>query len=95
MYVVVRRYTVAGSSEELIRWGKEEFLPIFKGLPGFRGLHVADSGGRAVISISLWDSKIAARRASKMASEWVSKSAIGLAPFPPDILEGDTVVDIP
>jgi hypothetical protein len=55
MYVVVRRYKLAGSSKELLRRAKEEILPTFIGLPGFNGLHVADCGGRAMMSISFWD----------------------------------------
>jgi hypothetical protein len=42
MYVVVRRYTMAGSSKELSRRAKEEFIPIITGLPGFKALHVVD-----------------------------------------------------
>ena len=54
MYVVVRRYTMAGSSKELSRRAKEEFIPIITGLPGFKALHVVDCGGRALLSISFW-----------------------------------------
>jgi heme-degrading monooxygenase HmoA len=94
MYVVVRRYTIAGSSEELFRRAREEFVPIVKGLPGFKAYHIVDCGGGAVMSIGFWESKVAGTRSTEAAREWVSRAAIGLAPFPPDKLEGDTVVDI-
>jgi len=95
MYVVVRKYTIAGSSEELIRRGKEEFVPIIKGLPGFKAFHVVDCGGRGLMSIGFWETKAAATRSTEAAREWISRSALGLAPFPPERLEGDTVLDIP
>ncbi len=94
MYVIVRRYELAGQSEEVVRRAKEEFLPIIQALPGFRGYHVADCGGHALMSVGFWDTKQAARRSTQAAREWIAKSAIGLVPFPPDTLEGDTVIDI-
>jgi heme-degrading monooxygenase HmoA len=94
MYVVVRKYTVAGSTEELMRRGKEEFVPIVMALPGFKAHHAVDCGGRGVMSISFWESKVDAMRSSEAAQEWISRSAVGLLPFPPDKLEGDTVLDI-
>jgi len=94
MYVVVRRYTIAGSSEELLRRAREEIVPVMKALPGFKALHVVDCGGRGLMSIGYWESKVAATRSSKVAREWVSRSAIGLIPFPPDMFEGDAVLDI-
>jgi heme-degrading monooxygenase HmoA len=94
MHVVVRKYTLAGSSEELMRRAEKEILPVIRALPGFRAFHVVDCGGRGMMSIGFWDSKVAATRSSEVAREWVSRSAIGLIPFPPDLLEGDTVLDI-
>jgi heme-degrading monooxygenase HmoA len=94
MHVVVRRYTIAGSSEELIRRAKEEFVPIIKRLPGLKAYHIVDCGGRAIMSIGFWESRVAATRSTEAAREWIAKSAIGLAPFPPDKFEGDTVIDI-
>jgi heme-degrading monooxygenase HmoA len=93
MHVVIRRYTLAGSSEELMRRAREEILPVIKALPGFRAFHVADCGG-SVMSISFWDSKPEATRSTEVAREWVQRSAIGLVPFPPEVVEGDTVLDL-
>jgi heme-degrading monooxygenase HmoA len=94
MYVTVRRYTLAGSSEELLRRIKDEYVPIVTALPGFKAYHVVDCGGREAMSISFWENKAEAVRASEAAREWISKSALGLVPFPPDKLQGDTVLDI-
>ena len=78
MYVTVRRYTLAGSGEELLRRIKEEFVPIVTALPGFKAYHVVDCGGREAMSISFWENKAEAVRASEAAREWISKSALGL-----------------
>ena len=92
--VTVRRYTLAGSGEELLRRIKEEYVPIITALPGFKAYHVVDCGGRETMSISFWENKTEALRASEAARDWISKSAFGLVPFPPERLQGDTVLDI-
>ena len=94
MYVIVRKYELAGKSEEVLRRAREDFLPVIRALPGFISYHVADCGGHSLMSIGFWESKVAARRSSAAAREWIAKTAIGLVPFPPETLEGDTVVDI-
>jgi heme-degrading monooxygenase HmoA len=94
MHVVILRYTVAGNSDEVLRRVKDEFIPIIKNLPGLKAYHLVDCGGLAVMSIGFWESKVAATRSTEAAHQWVSQSAIGLMPFPPDRLEGDTVLDI-
>jgi heme-degrading monooxygenase HmoA len=67
MYVTVRRYTLAGSSDELLRRIKEEYVPIITALPGFKAYHAVDCGGREAMSINFWESKIEAVRASEAA----------------------------
>ena len=94
MYVTVRRYTLAGSGEELLRRIKAEYVPIITALPGFKAYHVVDCGGREAMSISFWEHKLEAVRASETARAWIAKSALGLVPFPPEKLQGDTVLDI-
>jgi heme-degrading monooxygenase HmoA len=94
MYVTVRRYTLAGSGEELVRRIKTEFVPIVTALPGFKAYHVVDCGGREAMSISFWDNKVTAGRGAEAAREWISQSALGLVPFPPERLQGDAVLDI-
>ena len=69
-------------------------MPIIKGLPGFKAFHVVDWGGRGLMFIGFGENKVAATKSSELAREWVLKSALGLATFPPDKLEGDTVLDI-
>jgi heme-degrading monooxygenase HmoA len=76
MYVTVRRYTLAGSGEELVRRIKTEFVPIVTALPGFKAYHVVDCGGREAMSISFWDNKVTAGRGAEAAREWISKSAL-------------------
>ena len=93
MYVTVRRYTLAGSGEELLRRIKAEYVPIITALPGFKAYHVVDCGGREAMSISFWE-PLEAVRASETARAWIAKSALGLVPFPPEELQGDTVLDI-
>ena len=90
MFVTVRRYTLPGSGEELLR----RIRPIITALPDFKAYHVVDCGGRETMSISFWENKTEAVRASEAARDWISKSAFGLVPFRPERLQGDTVLDI-
>jgi hypothetical protein len=94
MYVMIRRYRLAGSSQELFRRIKEGFVPIVRSLPGCKAYHVGDCGGLEAMSISFWETKVAARRSTEEAQKWISRSSLGLIPFPPDKLEGDTVLDL-
>jgi heme-degrading monooxygenase HmoA len=94
MYVMIRRYRLAGSGQELLRRIKEEFVPIVTSMPGFKTYHVVDCGGRETMSIGFWETKADARRSTEEAQKWISRSALGLIPFPPDKLEGDTVLDL-
>jgi hypothetical protein len=68
--------------------------PIITALPDFKAYHVVDCGGRETMSISFWENKTEAVRASEAARDWISKSAFGLVPFRPERLQGDTVLDI-
>ena len=40
------------------------------------------------------ETKVAARQSTEEAQKWISRSALGLIPFPPDKLEGNTVLDL-
>ena len=51
MYVIIRRYRLAGSSEELLRRIRQDFVPILKKLPGFKAYHAVDCGGLESMSI--------------------------------------------
>jgi hypothetical protein len=47
-----------------------------------------------LLSISFREDRVTAVKSTEAARDWVSKSAIGLVPFPPEVLEGDTMIDI-
>jgi len=67
MYVMIRGCRLAGSSHGLLRRIKEEFVPIIISLPGFKAYHVVDCGGREAMSISFWETNVAARRSTEEA----------------------------
>jgi len=94
MFISVRKYRLAGDIEELNRRVRDEFVPILKQLPGFRGYHTFDAGGGTIVSISLFDSREAALASNDRAREWVARSIAHLVPDPPEIMGGETGVDV-
>jgi hypothetical protein len=46
------------------------------------------------MSIGFWESKVDAPISTKEARAWISESTLGVVPFPPDKLDGDSVLNI-
>jgi heme-degrading monooxygenase HmoA len=94
LYVVVRRYRLAGSGSELARRVRSDYLDVVSKLPGFRSFQVVDCGGVESLSISHWDSKADAERSDEVARRWIAQHALGILPFPPERLAGDVVMEL-
>ncbi|MDT7814126.1 MAG: hypothetical protein QOJ42_4042 [Acidobacteriaceae bacterium] len=95
MYVSIRRYKLASdkSFDELNRRVKESFLPILQKLSGLKQYYTVDTGKGEVLSVSLWDSKDSAEKATMEARNWVAQSASDLVPDAPEAIAGVTGVE--
>jgi len=92
VYVIIRRYeTDPKSAGELVRRVREEFMPIIKKVPGFIGYTVIDGGDGTFASISTFQDKSGAEESTRRAAEW-TKTIVGLSQSPPQITEGNIVV---
>ena len=94
MFIVIRKYKLEGSGDELTRRVQEEFVPILRQLPGFKGYHIMDCGGGHVASVSIFESQEAAMASNDRAREWAERSIKHLVPNPPEIIAGETGLDI-
>lgn len=94
MYAMIRRYRLAGSSQELFRRIKEEFVPIVRSLPGCKAYHVVDCGGLEQYRSASGKLRSPRGDQPRKRRSGFPGSSLGLIPFPPDKLEGDTVLDL-
>ncbi len=96
MYVSIRRYSVDPSDvpeiAERVRMG---FLPLLRKIPGFISYQVLDSSDGTVASISVFETKEAARQSDENAKIWVQENLVGLFSGIPDVIAGDLVVREP
>jgi heme-degrading monooxygenase HmoA len=95
MFISIRKYKVEGSMDELNRRVREEFVPIIRQLPGFKGYHLMDCGGGYIASVSMFESKEVALASSDRARDWVARSIKDLIPNPPELMSGETSLDVP
>ena len=97
MFIAIRKYKLEGSEgsrDELTRRVQEEFVPILRQLPGFKGYHLMDCGGGEVASISMFESREAALASNDRAREWAERSIKHLVPNPPEVIAGETGLDV-
>ncbi len=94
MFIAIRKYKLEGSRDELTRLVQEEFVPILRQVPGFKSYHIMDCGDGYVASISMFESREAALASNERAREWAERSIKHLVPNPPEIIAGETGLDI-
>ena len=94
MFITIRKYKLEGSRDELTRRVQEEFVPLLRELPGFKGYHLMDCGGGDVASISIFESREAALTSNDRAREWAERSIKHLVPNPPEVIAGETGLDV-
>lgn len=92
MFISIRRYRGTKDVPELARRVEEEFVPIMKDLPGFKGYYALDAGDGVVASVSVFESKEAALQSNERAAAWVRERLAVFFPEPPEITAGDSLV---
>ncbi len=92
MYVSVRKYTIRGSMDELLKRIGEGFVPILKNAPGFKSYSVVRVRGNDVMTISVFESQAQAKESDGLAAEWVRENVASFADGPPVITFGEMVI---
>jgi hypothetical protein len=94
MFVVIRKYRITGSFDELTRRVEQGLVPILKAAPGFRSYYTFDCGNGTGASISIFETEKAAVTSNEQAVDWVRKNLTEFLPEPPEILVGETGVAV-
>ena len=93
MYVTVRKYAGKGEViDSVVGKVRDEFVPILRRAPGFKGYCIVGSEDRHLLNVSVFDDREGAARANEQAREWVRANLADLLPDPPEIIAGEATL---
>jgi heme-degrading monooxygenase HmoA len=93
MFIAVRKYRVRrGSGAEWTKRVQDSFVPLMRGLKGFRGYYLLDGGPDVVITISMFDSADEALVSNEKAADWVRNNVLEFARGMPEVMVGDVLI---
>jgi hypothetical protein len=97
MFVTMRRYSPKNgainraSLELLRRQMQDEFLPIIRQIPGFRGYYVVNIDDRELITLSLCDTPEGLAESARCAAEYTLRNPLVYELGRPDLTEGQVL----
>jgi hypothetical protein len=88
-YLAIRQYELAPgrTMEELHAAVESGFMPIVKGVPGFREYFLVETD-EGVISISVFDDQAGAEESTARAADWVQQNLADIFAGPPEVTTG-------
>jgi len=93
MFIAIRKYRVRrGSTAEWAQRVRDGFVPLMRGLAGFRGYYLLDGGSDVVITVSMFDNADEALVSNERAADWVRHNVLELARGMPEVMVGDVLV---
>jgi hypothetical protein len=96
MFISIRKYTNVISVNEVQQRVEQEFLPLLKQNPGFRGYYLVDcaspESGNIVTSISLFDSWESALASNDIAKQFIKARLADLLPDPAQAVGGEVIL---
>ena len=97
MFISIRKYHNVTSVDEVRRRVEQEFVPMLKQNPGFKGYYLIDcacpESGNIVTSISMFDNWDAVLASNNSAKQFVKKCLADLLPDPADAVGGEVILD--
>ena len=95
MHTTIRRYEDVNPDKttEIIKRVKEGFVPIIRSSGGFKRYQFLNVGNGVVITISVFETELAARASNKMAANWVNENLSSLLGQPAQISVGEAMID--
>ena len=93
MYVVVRSYSGQGASAlfDVIEKSEQEIKELITGVPGFVS-YAAFRSGDGGATVTVCQDKAGTDESSNRAAAWIKENASDTSVSPPEITEGDTVL---
>jgi len=93
MFIAVRKYQVRrGSAGEWAKRVQDGFVPLMRGMEGFRGYYLALGGQDSLITVSMFDSADQALLSNTRAADWVRNNVLQLARGVPEVMVGDVLI---
>ena len=93
MYVTLRRYAGKGGlMDRLAPPVYDGLVPLLKQAPGFKGYCAFASEDGHVVSVSVFDDRDTATRATDQVRGWVQSNLRVLLPVPPEVLAGEALL---
>src|SRR3954470_7811521 len=92
-YAVVRTYRHLRDFERVARLVEDGLVPILRKVPGFQGYRAIRCGEAAGVSVTLFESKEAARVGQERGAAWVQAHLAELyGDHPPETMSGEVIV---
>lgn len=95
MFISIRKYHEVVSVAEVKKRVMEEFVPMLKRNPGFRGYYLIDcnspESGNIVTAVSMFDSWDAALASNEAAKHFVRERLADMLPRPPEAVGGEVI----
>jgi hypothetical protein len=91
MHVVVRNYRGNAKLMDVIEQNRSEVERLLRGVPGFVAYYLirsADGGA----SISVYQDQAGTQESTRLAGEWIRQNAPEAAGTPPEVTEGETII---
>jgi hypothetical protein len=99
MFISVRKYHNVKSVDEVKRRVEQEFVPLLKENPGFRGYYLIDcaspEAGNILTSVSMFDSWDAALASNDAAKKFTRRRLADMLPEPAQAVGGEVILIAP
>jgi hypothetical protein len=93
MFTIVRRFRLTrGSADEVTRRVRDSFVPLLRGLPGFREYYLLEGGQDVLISIRVFDSADEALASNETAASWIRENVLEFVKGMPEVMAGNVLV---
>ena len=93
MFTIVRKFRLTrGAAEEVARRVRESFVPLLRGLPGFREYYLFEGEPDVLISIRVFDSADEALASNETAADWIRDNVLEFVKGMPEVMAGNVLV---
>ena len=94
MFATIRRYEGVGSIDEIALAAKEQFFPLFEKLPGFVSHTVIDIGDKAVMSLTIFETREQAEAGNAAVRDLVQQILSRVVPNPATLVLGNVMAHL-